>query len=66
MKILVDETLPLGSIKVAPRIVIAPAGDKGVLRSALEGVHKTVYVPSAEVGERVREIIADLEGVDIG
>lgn len=45
------------------RIIYLEGRDDGALRSALGHVHKTVYCSSVEVGEKVRSVIAQTEGL---
>jgi hypothetical protein len=63
VKIMVDEAQPPGTVKVSPRIVVASLNDEDELQTALGDEHKTVFCPSVEVAEQVRQTISETEGL---
>lgn len=63
VKIMIDESLPSGSVKVVPRICVTSVNDVDELLDVLTQEHKIAYCPSIEAGEKVRAVIAATDGL---
>lgn len=65
VRIMVNEELPAGAFKIAPHIrVVSKSEGPEALGRELLGQHKVVYCGSVEGAGRLREVVAQTEGLE--